>query len=100
MFSRLNAAAFEACFFDWVSAVNQATGGQVIAIDGKELCHSFDTLLGQKAIHLVNAWASENRLTAHRVRRDNASGNVQHSQQFRNGRDFIRLVIHFHLAQD
>ena len=62
VFSLLNAAAFEACFFDWVSAVNTVTGGQVIAIDGKELRHSFDTVLGQKAIHLVSAWANENRL--------------------------------------
>lgn len=62
VFSRLNAAAFEACFFDWVSAVNQITSGQVIAIDGKELRRSVDSVLGQKAIHLVSAWASENRL--------------------------------------
>jgi len=62
VFSLLNAAAFEACFFEWVQAVNQVTGGQVIAIDGKELRHSFDTVLGQKAIHLVSAWANENRL--------------------------------------
>jgi predicted transposase YbfD/YdcC len=38
------------------------TKGQVIAIDGKELRHSFDTFLGKKAIHLVNAWANENRV--------------------------------------
>src|SRR5512137_337679 len=55
VFSLLSATAFEACFFDWVSAVNQVMGGQVIAIDGKELRHSFDTVLGQKAIHLVSA---------------------------------------------
>lgn len=62
VFSLLNADAFEACFFDWVQAVNQVTSGQVIAIDGKELRRSFDTWLGKKAIHLVSAWASENRL--------------------------------------
>jgi predicted transposase YbfD/YdcC len=62
VFSLLNAEAFEACFFEWVQAVNQVTSGQVIAIDGKELRHSFDTFLGKKAIHLVSAWASENRL--------------------------------------
>lgn len=62
VFSRLSAAAFESCFFDWVRAVNQVTSGQVIAIDGKELRHSFDSVLGQKAIHLVSAWANENRL--------------------------------------
>ncbi len=62
VFSLLNAAAFEACFFDWVKAVNRVTDGQVIAIDGKELRHSFDSYLGKKAIHLVSAWANENRL--------------------------------------
>src|SRR5512133_2680036 len=62
VFGLLNAAAFEACFFDWVQAVNRIISGQVIAIDGKELRHSFDTFLGKKAIHLVSAWANENRL--------------------------------------
>jgi len=62
VFSLLNAEAFEACFFDWVAAVNQVTKGQVIAIDGKELRHSFDSFLGKKAIHLVSAWANANRL--------------------------------------
>lgn len=62
VFSLLNAEAFEACFFEWVQAVNQVTSGQVIAIDGKELRHSFDTFMGKKAIHLVSAWANENQL--------------------------------------
>lgn len=62
VFGLLKASAFEACFFDWVQAVNQVTKGQVIAIDGKELRHSFDTFMGKKAIHLVSAWASENRM--------------------------------------
>jgi predicted transposase YbfD/YdcC len=62
VFSLLSAPAFEACFQDWVQAVNQVISGQVIAIDGKELRHSFDSYLGKKAIHLVSAWASANRL--------------------------------------
>lgn len=62
VFGLLKASAFEACFFDWVQAVNQVTKGQVIAIDGKELRHSYDTFMGKKAIHLVSAWASENRM--------------------------------------
>ena len=62
VFGLLKASAFEECFFDWVQAVNQVTKGQVIAIDGKELRHSYDTFMGKKAIHLVSAWASENRM--------------------------------------
>jgi predicted transposase YbfD/YdcC len=62
VFGLLNAEAFEACFFDWVQAVNQVIGGQLIAIDGKELRRSLDGCLGKKAIHLVSAWADANRL--------------------------------------
>lgn len=62
VFRLLSAVAFEACFSDWVNAVNQVTSGQVIAIDGKEIRHSMDGQLGKKAIHLVSAWASANRL--------------------------------------
>jgi hypothetical protein len=35
------------------------TGGQVIALDGKTLRHSFDTWSGQKSLHLLNAWVSD-----------------------------------------
>lgn len=62
VFALLNAETFEACFFDWVQAVNEVIGGQLIAIDGKELRRSLDRHLGQRAIHLVSAWANENRL--------------------------------------
>lgn len=76
VFSLLNAAAFEACFFDWVSAVNQIIRGQLIAIDGKELRHSMDTFLGKKAIHLVSAWASENRLILAQCKVDSKSNEI------------------------
>jgi hypothetical protein len=36
--------------------------GEIIALDGKTLRHSFDTTTGQAAIHLVSAWAVKNRL--------------------------------------
>ena len=50
------------CFLEWVQAVSTLTRGQVIAIDGKTLRRSHDKSLGQAAIHMVSAWASENRL--------------------------------------
>ena len=76
VFSLLNAPAFEACFFDWVKAVNQVTSGQVIAIDSKELRHSFDSFLGKKAIHLVSAWANENRLILAQRRVDSKTNEI------------------------
>jgi predicted transposase YbfD/YdcC len=47
---------------EWVQEVSAVTRGQVIAIDGKTLRHSHDKSLGKTAIHMVSAWAAENRL--------------------------------------
>lgn len=62
VFRLLKAEPFQECFLAWVKAVNELTQGQVIAIDGKELRRSMDERLGRRAIHMVSAWASENRL--------------------------------------
>jgi len=62
VFSRLNAEQFQACFLEWVKAVNQITGGQVVAIDGKQVRRSMDKYQGKAAIYMVSAWAEQNRL--------------------------------------
>jgi predicted transposase YbfD/YdcC len=62
LFARLNPAVFTRCFIQWTQALATLTQGQVIALDGKTLRHSFDTATGQAALHLVSAWASDNRL--------------------------------------
>ena len=62
VFSRLDPHAFQRCFLRWVEAVQTATGGKLVAIDGKTLRHSFDTAAGRSALHLVSAWAGQNHL--------------------------------------
>ena len=62
VFSLLDAQQFQACFLEWVQAVSDVTRGQVIAIDGKTVRRSHDKSSGKSAIHMVSAWASENRL--------------------------------------
>lgn len=62
LFARLQPQAFEECFRRWTQALQTLTEGQVIALDGKSLRRSFDTATNQRALHLVSAWASENRL--------------------------------------
>jgi predicted transposase YbfD/YdcC len=62
VFARLDAQQFRDCFLEWVQALRAMTRGQVIAIDGKTLRRSHDKSLGKGAIHMVSAWASENRL--------------------------------------
>ncbi len=36
--------------------------GEIIAIDGKILRHSYDASEDKAAIHMVSAWATQNRL--------------------------------------
>jgi predicted transposase YbfD/YdcC len=58
VFARLDPAAFQRCFLDWVRAVVPETAGQVVALDGKTLRRAHDRTNGQAALHLVSAWAS------------------------------------------
>ena len=62
LFARLDPEAFRECFVSWAQAIKEHTGGQVIALDGKTLKHSFDTATGQSALHVVSAWASASGL--------------------------------------
>ena len=62
VFAQLDAQQFRDCFLSWVQAVSAVTRGQVIAIDGKTVRRSHDKSSGKSAIHMVSAWASENRL--------------------------------------
>src|SRR5689334_17407916 len=61
VFAALNAQAFARCFAEWVASVAELTKGEVVAIDGKTLRRSFDRASGKTAIHMVSAWAAENR---------------------------------------
>jgi predicted transposase YbfD/YdcC len=56
----LDPGQFQACFLNWMQAVAAATGGEVVAIDGKALRRSFDKGRAKRAIHMVSAWATAN----------------------------------------
>jgi predicted transposase YbfD/YdcC len=68
VFGRLKPEQFETSFLHWVQAVMGATGGQVVAIDGKTVRGSHDRRAGKSAIHLVSAWASANHLLLGQVK--------------------------------
>jgi predicted transposase YbfD/YdcC len=65
VFDRLNPHAFQACFRDWVRAVQEALPIRQVAIDGKTLRGSGSLRLG--ALHLVSAWATEQDLALGQV---------------------------------
>jgi predicted transposase YbfD/YdcC len=76
VFGRLKAEQFETSFLRWVQAVMGASGGQVVAIDGKTLRGSHDRRAGKSAIHLVSAWASANHLLLGQVQVDEKSNEI------------------------
>lgn len=62
LFEKLSPAALEESFNSWLSSVVEELGAQVIPIDGKTVRGSYDRNKEQSALHMVSAWASENRL--------------------------------------
>ncbi len=75
VFARIDPKQFEECFLNWVRSLNEKITG-VIAIDGKTLRRSHDAANGKKALHLVSAWAVENRLVLAQVAVDEKSNEI------------------------
>ena len=74
--ARLDAKTFQECFVAWVAGIAEASGGELIALDGKTLRHSFDRASGTAAIHMVSAWASRNRLVLGQVKVSDKSNEI------------------------
>ena len=76
VFSLISPDEFQRCFLSWVHAVFTVTDGQVVAIDGKTLRHSYDRSNNKSAIHMVSAWASKNGITLGQVKTEEKSNEI------------------------
>jgi predicted transposase YbfD/YdcC len=76
VFAALKPAEFEKCLVSWITALHELTDGQVVAIDGKTLRHSFDKATGKSAIHMVSAWATANHISLGQVVVDAKSNEI------------------------
>ncbi|HJQ24347.1 MAG TPA: ISAs1 family transposase [Blastocatellia bacterium] len=74
--ARIDPTQFQQCFLNWVRSAYDITQGQVIAIDGKQPRGSRDQRAGKSAIHMVSAWAQENRLVLGQVKADEKSNEI------------------------
>jgi predicted transposase YbfD/YdcC len=74
VFDRINPRAFQACFRNWVAALQQALKIKHVAIDGKTLRSSGSAILNP--LHLVSAWATEQRLSLGQVAVDAKSNEI------------------------
>ncbi len=76
VFSKLDTETFHQSFIAWIQAGNHVVEGQVIAIDGKCLRHSYDKSAGKSAIYMVSAWTSENKIVLGQVKTEEKSNEI------------------------
>ncbi len=76
LFERISPAALEQSFNSWLSSVIEDLGAQVIPIDGKTVKGSYDRNSEQSALHLVSAWATENRLFLGQVKVESKTNEI------------------------
>jgi predicted transposase YbfD/YdcC len=62
VFMLIDPHQFEQCFRQWIGQWLGTNQIGHVAIDGKTVRHSFDRKREQSPLHLVSAWASEQRL--------------------------------------
>ncbi len=67
---------FSAGLFPWTRALHEASGGKLIAVDGKTARRSGRKKSGLGALHLVTAWATQSGLTLGQVARADKSNEI------------------------
>jgi predicted transposase YbfD/YdcC len=75
VFAHIDPKQFEASFVEWVQGIASSIAG-VIAIDGKTSRRTHDHAAGKKALHLVSAWAVENRLVLAQLATEEKSNEI------------------------
>jgi predicted transposase YbfD/YdcC len=76
VFAALDKQAFLQCFFSWVKSLEKATKGLLVGIDGKTARASGDAAADLKPLHVVSAWAAQNRLLLGQVATEEKSNEI------------------------
>ena len=76
VFSLISPEEFQKCFRNWIESIVSVFDNEIIAIDGKTIRRSHDKGIGKSAIHMVSAWASQNRLTLGQIKTDEKSNEI------------------------
>ena len=75
IFAALDSEAFQRCFVSWVSAITKIPA-EVIAIDGKTCRRSYKKKGANDAIHIVSAFAAQQRLVLGQTKVDAKSNEI------------------------
>jgi predicted transposase YbfD/YdcC len=74
VFRLIDPKEFGERFLAWVASICGSSG--LVAIDGKTVCGSYDKRDGKAAIHMVSAWAVENRLVLGQIKTNAKSNEI------------------------
>jgi len=67
IFAAIDPETFAGAFAKWVEGLRKRVSGEVVALDGKTIRASLDSVKKKKAVHIVSAWAASNRLVLGQV---------------------------------
>jgi len=76
VFERIQPESLEKCLNSWLMTLVGSLQGEIIPIDGKNLRGSYDRNLRQSTLHLVTAWASQQRLVLGQVKVEDHSNEI------------------------
>ena len=76
VFSLINAKKFQECFINWIKEISQLSKGEIISIDGKTVRRSYDRWNNKGAVHIVSAWANNNRLVLGQIKVNEKSNEI------------------------
>src|SRR6185437_4588269 len=76
IFSLLDSKVFEACFLTWIASLSIDLQNEIISIDGKSLRGSHNKKKEIKMLHIVSAWASENKVLLGQIKTKEKSNEI------------------------
>lgn len=93
VFALIDPSKFESCFCAWIESLEINTDQEIIAIDGKTLRGSGNRRKNKKALHLVSAWAANNRLMLGQVKTEERSNEIEAVPRLLNMLDISNSIV-------
>jgi predicted transposase YbfD/YdcC len=93
VFALMNPLKFEACFCAWIESLEIDTNNEIIAIDGKSLRGSANKRKNEKILHLVSAWAVNNRVMLGQVKTQEKSNEIEAIPRLLNMLDISNSIV-------
>src|SRR3990167_600506 len=93
VFALMNPNNFDACFCAWIESLEIDTDNEIIAIDGKSLRGSGNKRKKEKLLHLVSAWAVNNRVMLGQVKTQEKSNEIEAIPRLLNMLDISNSIV-------